>query len=120
MKIGLLQVKQALKDPRFRDILPLDLRDDIAKFLQNPGCSCNMPLYRRVIKECKKELVAYYPGSEVLEDDTRQEIQNNFTVINCSVLELESRLKALPPGRKQIAATRFQDQVTVIVNELDS
>ena len=119
MRIGLLQVKEALKDARFRDILPLDLREDVAKFLQNPGCACNLPLYRRLIKDCKKELAEYYPGSEIVEDEPLKP-NNRFSVINCNIEELENKLKTLPPGRKQIAVTRFQDQVTVIVNELDS
>ena len=45
--------------------------------------------------------------------------ENHWTVINCHIDELESKLKKLPPGRKQIAITRYADQATVVVNELD-
>jgi hypothetical protein len=44
--------------------------------------------------------------------------QNTWTVINCNIDELEKRLKALPPGRKQLELARYEDQVTVVVNEL--
>ena len=45
--------------------------------------------------------------------------QNNFSIINCSITELESKLRSLSPGRKQIAISRYEDQVTVVINELD-
>jgi hypothetical protein len=45
--------------------------------------------------------------------------KNNFSIINCSIGELEDRMKTLAAGRKQIAIARYEDQVTVIVNELD-
>jgi hypothetical protein len=47
------------------------------------------------------------------------EIRNNFSVINCSIGELEEKLQSLKGGRKQISMARFEDQVTVIVNDLD-
>ena len=43
---------------------------------------------------------------------------NNFHVINCSIGEVEERLKRLPNGHKQIAVARYEDQVTIIVNIL--
>lgn len=124
MKIGLLEVKAALRDGKFRDILPLDLQDDVVKYLSNPGCACNIPFYRKLLTKCKKELQAYYPHAEI--PDETEEIEeisklakNNWSVINCSIFELESKLKELPPGRKHLAVARYQDQVTVIIDELD-
>jgi hypothetical protein len=120
-KVGLLEVKAALKDSKFRDILPLEVRDDVAKYLQNPGCSCNVPIYRRILRECVPALKKYFPGKEIT--DEAEEIvnlaENNFTVINCHINDVEARLRQLPPGRKQIAVARYEDQATVIVNELD-
>jgi hypothetical protein len=120
-KISLIDVKQALKDPRFRDSLPLAVKEDVAKYLENPGCSCNLPIYRKLLKDCPNELVAYYPGREPEnpDEEIRHLAANNWSVINCNVQELEKRLKALPNGRKQIAICRHEDQVTVVVNELD-
>jgi len=119
--IGLMEVKQALRDSRFRNSLPESFKDDIQKYLNNPGCACNLPIYHKIIKEAKKELQAYYPNRNVADVDAEVEklAKNNWSVINCHVDELESKLKRLPPGRKQLAVTRFEDQVTVVVNELD-
>jgi len=116
-----MEVKQALRDARFRDSLPSSMAKELDEFINNPGCPCNVPLYRNVIRDCQKQLSDYFPGSEVADID--KEIQklseNNWTVINCSIKDLESKLRKLPPGRKQLAVTRYEDEVTVIVNELD-
>ena len=120
-KIKLLDVKQALLDDRFRATLPDDLTEDVQKFLQNPGCACNHPIYRKVMKVAGKQLVDYYPAKEATDPDEIPEklSRNEWTVINCSIDELASRLRKLPPGRKQLDVARYQDQVTVVVNELD-
>jgi hypothetical protein len=120
-QISLMEVKQALRDSRFRDSLPQEFKDDVQKFLHNPGCACNLPIYRRILREAKDQLMAYYPGRELLnvEEEISNLAKNNFSVINCSKDELEEKLRRLGPGRKQIAVARYEDQVTVIVNELD-
>jgi hypothetical protein len=119
-KLGILEVKQAfLSDARFRDLFP-DLKSDMDEALKNPTCACNRKLYDKFF-EYPELLARYFPNREI--ETAHQHIdslsQNQFTVINCHVNELETRLKRLPPGRKQIAVTRYQDQVTAIVNELD-
>jgi hypothetical protein len=116
-----MEVKQALKDRRFRDSLNDKFTDDIQKYLQNPGCACNVPLYKKIMQEAKEELQVYYPNRSVadLEAEAEKLSENNWSVINCHVNDLELNLKKLPPGRKQLAITRFEDQVTVVVNELD-
>lgn len=120
-RISLQDVKKALKDSRFRLTLPKDMAPAVDEFLNNPGCACHTPLYRRVVKECKEQLALYYPGMEVPDhdEDIRRLAENRWTVINCRVDELESRLARLPPGRKQLDVARWEDQVTVVVNELD-
>lgn len=119
--ITLLDVKQALKDSRFRDTLPKSLTEDVQKYISNPGCACNTPLYRKVLKECQDQLKAYFPSRTVsnIEEEIRKLAENNWSVINCHIDELEEKLRKLPKGRKQLAMTRYEDQVTVIVNELD-
>jgi len=119
--ISLFDVKQALKDSQFRQKLPESLTLDVQKFLNNPGCSCNHPIYIKVHKEAKQQLLDFYPDKLYLSHDEEVEklMKNNFTVLNCSIGELESELKKLQNGRKQIAIARYEDQVTVIVNELD-
>jgi hypothetical protein len=120
-RIGFSKVKQALFDVRFRLTLPESLQEDVNKFLNNPGCSCNGPIYRRVLQEAGDQLKMYFPTLEYVAPDVEAaELANNhWSVINCHVNELEGKLKKLPPGRKQIAVSRYGDQVTVVVNELD-
>jgi len=116
-----MDVKQALRDSRFRESLPKELDEDIRKYQQNPGCACNVPLYKKIMTTAKDSLQAYFPNKTVvsLEEDAKRLAENNFLVISCSINDLEEELKKLGPGRKQIAMARFEDQVTVVVNELD-
>lgn len=113
-----------MKDIKFRLSLPREFKEDIQKYEQNPSCPCNLPIYKRVLKDARTQLANYYPGKEIMEvQEVEQEIeklmQNSFSVINCSASELETKLRNLPPGRKQIAVARYEDEITVIVNELD-
>lgn len=122
-KIGLSDVKLALKDSRFRDSLPENFKEDVNKFILNPGCpSCSVPLFRRLLKEAVPQIEAYFPGREIeaVSETTVKEKHDNWLVINCNINELETRMRKLPPGRKQISMARFQDQVTVIINEMDA
>jgi hypothetical protein len=116
-----MDVKQALRDKRFRDSLGEQFQSEIQKYMQNPGCSCNMPLYKKIITDAKEKLQAYYPNRTVsnLDEEVLKLAKNNFSVINCKSDELESKLRSLPMGRKQIAITRYEDDVTVVINELD-
>ena len=116
-----MEVKQALRDRRFRDTLPPDFQEEIQKYLQNPGCSCNVPLYKKVMTGAKAQLQAFYPNKSIadLDEEANKLVENHWGVINCHVDELQEKLKKLPPGRKQIAVSRYEDLVTVIVNELD-
>lgn len=125
MKITLLDVKKALKDGKFRDSLSRETyQDDIVQFLSNPSCSCNIPLYKKILKNNLKELKEYYPN---LESPSEKEIdsykenyqENNWTVINCEISELEEKLRSLGNGKKQISIARWENYVTVIINEID-
>jgi hypothetical protein len=111
-----------MRDSNFRRTLPVELTEDVQKYEQNPNCPCNLPIYRNVLKYAWKQLVEYYPQFDVPKVDEfikKGSLENKFRVIDCSVDELLSKLKQLPQGRKQIAIARYQDQVTVVVNELD-
>ena len=121
-KISLMEVKQALRDRRFRDSLPSGpFQEEVQKYLQNPGCACNVPLYKRIMIEAKEQLQAYYPNRSIvdLEEEAQKLAENHWKVINCHVDDLENQLKKLPSGRKQLAVARFEDMVTIVVNELD-
>lgn len=115
--ITLADIKLALKDSRFRGSLPVHFKDDLLKWEKNPGCGCNIPFYKKIILEAKDQLKNYYPDKSIEYNDIK--IINNFNVINCSIFDLEKNLKKLSTGRKQIAVARYEDQVTVIVNDLD-
>jgi len=119
--IRLMEVKQALRDSRFRDSLPEHMKPQVEEFIKNPGCPCNVPLYREILKNCKKQLQDYFPGLELsdVEEEIKQIAENHWTVISCNIRELENKLRKLPPGRKQLAVARYEDQITVVVNELD-
>lgn len=120
-KISLSDIKKALKDSRFRLSLPKEMEKEVDEFLNNPGCACHIPLYKKIMKECKDQVKKYYPDLEVpdQEEEIRKLAENNWSVINCHIDELEKKLSKLGPGRKQLDVARWQDQVTVVVNELD-
>ena len=82
---------------------------------------CNMPLYRKILSDCSDQIKQYFPNREIsnIQEEVKRLAQNKFSVINCSVDDLESHLRKLGIGRKQIAISRYEDQVTVIVNDLD-
>jgi hypothetical protein len=122
-RISVHDIKQALLDPRFRETLPPALNDDVAKFLKNPGCSCNHPIYSNVMRKASKQVADYFPAKEAAVEEFEKEVEklakNEWQVINCNVNELADRLRALGPGRKQLEVARWQDQVTVIINHID-
>ena len=120
-KITILDVKKALKDSRFRLSLPKELEKEVEEFLNNPGCACHVPLYKKIIKDCKDQLQKYYPNTQIPDQDEelKKLAENHWSVINCHIDELEKKLSKLGPGRKQLDVARWEDQVTVVVNDLD-
>jgi len=111
-----------MKDNRFRESLPPELTDDVVKYLHNPGCGpCGTQLFRRILSSCQKQLEQYFPNRQVADEkeEAMKLAQNHWIVINCKINELEVKLRALPPGRKQLDACRHGDDITVIINELD-
>jgi hypothetical protein len=115
-------VKLALQDGRFRETLPDSLLPELQEFLKNPGCPCNAPLYRKVLQHHSEQLRQYFPTKTYVSPEVEDEklSKNYWSVINCHADELETKMKALhKSGRKQIAIARFEDQITVLINELD-
>ena len=80
--------------------------------------TCALPIF---LNKAQDKLKAYFPQGEIVneEEDLNKLAKNNYHVINCHINDLASNLKRFPEGRKQIAIARFEDQVTVIINELD-
>jgi hypothetical protein len=122
MKIGLMEIKQALNDGRFRDVLPVELREDLAKYLHCPSCPSHVEFYRKVLKYASKQLQEYYPGAELHDQDIEDKklAENSWTVFSCHIDQLETELrKRAAMGRVQIAVARFEEQVTVVMNQLN-
>ena len=119
--INLMDVKQALRDARFRESLPSGFKEEFQKYLNNPGCACNVPIYKKIMTDAKKQLQEYFPNRTVanLDEEAKNLAENHWSVINCKAEDLEKELQKLPSGRKQLAVARYEDMVTVIVNELD-
>lgn len=118
-KLGLLDIRNALKDERFRNLFPM-LEKEMGEYVKNPGCSCNATLFHKIL-EHKEFLQQYFPTKEITLSQAELEkiTENHWQVINCKTTELEARLRKLPKGRKQLAVARYADEITVIVNELD-
>ncbi len=118
--VGLMEIRQALQDERFRGLFP-EIAHEIDKMLRQPHCgSCSVPLAREILNKWPDRVEKFFPGRKVIrpEDEVKALSENYWTVINCHVNELEERLRKLPTGRKQIAITRSGDQVTCVVNDL--
>lgn len=123
-KVNIHDIKQALLDERFRATLPETLTEDVQKFLKNPGCACNHPIYMSVMRKASKEIANYFPTKETppveeMEKSLEKLAKNEWQVINCSIHELTAELRKMRPGRKQIDVARWEDQVTVIVNHIE-
>jgi hypothetical protein len=115
-----MDVRQALHDDRFRSLFP-ELHHEIEKYVKQPKCgACAVPVVREILNKYPDRVAKYFPGRTVVrpEDEAKTLSENNFTVINCHIDQLEDKLRRLPPGRKQLAITRYEDQVTVVINEL--
>lgn len=120
-KISLVEIKHALLDHRFREKLPAGVEKEVSKFLNNPNCACNHPLYKKIASEFPDLLKEYYPNKEVdsLEKEIQEISKNDWHVINCNINELQQKLRELKVGRKQLDIARWQDQVTVVINHLE-
>lgn len=123
-RVSIHDIKQALLDERFRASLPEELADDVQKFLKNPGCACNHPIYLKVMRKAGKQVAEYFPSkdtpdTEQLESEFEKLAKNEWQVINCHINDLTAELRKLGPGRKQLDIARYQDQVTVVVNHLE-
>lgn len=118
--VSLIDVKQALHDERFCALFP-ELEHEIDKLRKQPACgTCSVPLAHKILNDYSDRIGKYFPNRTIIKpkEEAQQLAANYWTVINCKVSELEDELRKLPVGRKQIAITRYEDQVTCVVNEL--
>ena len=63
---------------------------------------------------------AFYVPSKPIEEHIKESkvAKMNWKVINTNTKELIHELRKLPEGRKMITLSRFQDQLTAIVNDM--
>lgn len=118
-RLSRLDIKHAiLTDGRFRELFP-EIKEDIAKVINNPSCACNIPIYDQFFK-FKDRLAKYFSNKEIQspQEEVQELNQNHWNVINCKVEELENVLNQMHKiGRVQIAIARYEDQVTIVVND---
>lgn len=117
-EIKIETIKKALLDNNFRKLYP-ELQKEIDQWINNPDCKCNNPLYNAIINDTNT--LKKYFGEDILVTDYLAPIEpeqlNQWTVINCHIDELEEYLQKLPSGPKQIAVARWEDQVTIVIND---
>ena len=118
--VGLTDVRQAIHDQRFRELFP-ELKQEFATTEGKKCGACFVQLAERILNEYADRLKTYFPGREVvsLAKEAAALAKNHWRVINCTVHDLEKRLRELPPGRKQISLARYQDQITMVINDLE-
>ena len=118
-RLTIMDLRQAMWDERFRNLFP-EYEKQMREFLHNPGCACNMPLYRSLLSH-KDRLQKYFPTKDI--ESTQEEMNrvgdNHWKVINCKRANLETELRKLPKGRKQLTVAIDGEEATVVVNELD-
>ena len=109
---------KALHNPKFRQILAGDYTEELQSFDKDPNCLCHHKFYRLIATKEVEAFRRFYP--ELGELETSNELrEDNWHVINCSVEDVLDQLRKLPPGKKQVALARYEDQVTIVVNEFD-
>jgi hypothetical protein len=107
-----------MRDERFRESLPLELADDIKKYLKNPSCKCNLPIYKRIMKNCRDQIRDYFPGKEIEDVKKLDDLERKWAVVNCSIQELAKKLQTMP-ACLQLNLSRYEDQVTVVMGNFD-
>lgn len=114
-------LKRAVKKGDFRKRFP-ELRVEFDDFIQKNGCAFCAKKMVEGLMSYKDRLYDYF-GDVNLAIEAPEAFDpvgdNNFTIINCGIHELEDKLNALPPAAYQITAARYEDQVTVVVNRIN-
>ena len=117
-KLNLMDLKQACWDKRFQELFP-EHKEQFEFILKDPGCACNIQ-FLKILMQKKDRLKKYFPTKEVvpLEEDNLS--KNDYVVINCPIDQLEVKLKGYPRSKRMVAAARWKDRVTVILNDIDA
>lgn len=114
--------------PQFRDLFP-DMAEKFSEYFKNPSCPCNYGLVQHVVSD-GTALERWFKRPVMLDDNLRAMSeklmmrhgpggQREFWVLNTTTDKLQSELDSLPPGPKTFAIARWQDQVTVVIQDLE-
>jgi len=111
-------LKKALRDHGFRGMYP-ELSAEMDKWISNPDCQCNAPLYNTLLSDIQR--LKRYFGEDIVVAEPAIAVEpeqiNRWQVINCKVDELEAILQGLSHGPKQLAIARFNQDITVVIND---
>lgn len=117
------QIRKAINRKRFQDMFP-ELAESFERYMVKPGCgSCEENLFSALLASPDR-LKQYFGEDSQFEQVPAPPVIGNvvpeqsFTVINCHVDELSSKLNMLAPGRYEIAAARWENEITVIVKTI--
>lgn len=117
-KLTIMDVKAAVWSQKFRDLFP-EYKVALERYLKDPGCACNLGLIKDLMR-MKDRMQQYFPDKECkTPDEEESELKNEWMVINCNISELEQRIKKLPSNKRIVAASRFKDRITAIVNDVE-
>lgn len=118
-KINLQQVKAALKDRKFREMLPLSLEQELNSFLKDPGCTCNIKFIKKIIKNHKKELLKYYPNSKIENDEKEllSSVEYKWKVLNSNIYDISNDINKIRNHVVSIKSSRYEDKLTLILKK---
>lgn len=117
-KLTVMDVKQALWNKDFREMFP-EYKDGIERYLKDPGCACNLNFVLSLMNH-KDRMKKYFPNKEIVTPAEEPPPPNDWGVINCPIHQLEDRMRKVPPGKRMVAAARWKDRVTIILNDLNA
>jgi len=113
-----MDVKQAIWNKDFRDLFP-EFKESLDRYLKDPGCACNLQVVLSLMSY-KDRMKQYFPDKEIVTPDEEPAPPNNWSVINCPVDQLQDKMRKVSPGKRMVAAARWRDRVTIILNDIDA
>jgi hypothetical protein len=118
IEIKIASIKKALRSHEFRNKYP-EFKEEINTYIENPDCKCNIPLYNAILSDLNRLKEWFGEDAVIVEPPLPEEPEqvNKWQVVNCHINDLESFMQGLSHGPKQIAIARWEDQVTVIIND---
>lgn len=116
-------LRRAAFKKKFQNMFP-ELANEFDSFIRKPGCSsCENALFSHIVHHEDKLREFFgdvdFDVSVPLASSGSSSGPTVPVVINCSVYALADELNKTAPGPKQITASRFKDEITVILNPFE-